>query len=226
MPDYLPFLDYPPTPGYEGVPGYDGPPVNPDAAGPSPEHSPPPGSWPALQAGYGLGSPTAVPQQEPWRAAPPEPSPGARPRTGQSSRNPPGTGRPHAGRASAAGTGQPPASPADARLAMLSYLTVPFFGFLVPAAVYLMALRRSQWLRAHAAQALNVWITAFLYDLSAAIMGAMLALDSPSVALAVLLPVVAALWLVTVGFLIRAATRAGEGEQCAFPAWICSPVVR
>ena len=63
------------------------------------------------------------------------------------------------------------------RAAVLGYLTVPVF--LVPLVIYLTTLRGSGWARRHAAQAVNVWLTGLLYDLSAVIMGAMLALDSP-----------------------------------------------
>jgi uncharacterized Tic20 family protein len=112
------------------------------------------------------------------------------------------------------------------RWAMLAYLTVPFFGFLVPLAIYLTPLRGSSWVRAHAAQAINVWLTGILYDLSATIIGAMLVLDSPRVALTVVLPLAAALWLTTLAFLVRAATTAARGETYAFPRWLCAPIVR
>jgi len=126
---------------------------------------------------------------------------------------------PDAGRADAAPT-------AGAQWAMLAYLTVPFFGFLAPLAIYLISLRRSRWLRAHAAQAINVWLTGILYDLSALIIGAVLMLDSPHVALAVVLPLVIGLWLTTLAFLVRAATRASRGETYTFPRWLCTPMVR
>ncbi len=113
-----------------------------------------------------------------------------------------------------------------ARLAMLAYLTVPLFGFVVPLAVYLRARHTSSWTRAHAAQALNVWITAVIYGISAVIMGTMLALDSPQIALIVFGPLVAGLWLVTLAFLVRAATAASEGMGYTFPRWLCSPIVR
>jgi uncharacterized Tic20 family protein len=114
----------------------------------------------------------------------------------------------------------------DARWTMLAYLTVPLFGFLVPLAVYLRNLRGSRWTRAHAAQALNVWITVMLYNISAVIMGAMLALDSPRVALMVFAPLILGLWLVTLTVLVRAATAASEGRGYSFPRWLCSPMVR
>ena len=118
------------------------------------------------------------------------------------------------------------AAPPGARWAMLGYLTVPISGFLVPLAIYLASLRRSRWLRAHAAQAVNVAITVVLYELSAAIIGAVLVLDSPRVALAVVMPLVAALWLATLVFLVRAAAAAYRGQAYAFPRWLCTPLVR
>jgi uncharacterized Tic20 family protein len=113
-----------------------------------------------------------------------------------------------------------------ARMAMLAYLTVPLFGCVVPLVVYLRARRGPGWTRAHAAQALNVWITVVLYSLSAAIMGTMLALDSPQIALIVFGPLVVGLWLATIVLLVRAATAASQGEQYTFPGWLCSPIVR
>lgn len=114
---------------------------------------------------------------------------------------------------------------AAARWAMLGYLTVPLFGFVVPLLVYLRTLRGSSWSRAHAAQALNVWITAVLYGLSAVIMGTMLALDSPRIALIVFGSLVAGLWLVMLTYLVRAATAASRGLPYTVPRWVCSPIV-
>src|SRR5215831_18926885 len=113
-----------------------------------------------------------------------------------------------------------------AQWAMLAYLTVPFFGFLVPLAVYLVFMRKSGWVRGHAAQSINVWLTGLMYALSAAIIGAMLVLDSPRVALAVVVPLITALWLTTLAFLVRAAGKASRGETYTFPRWLCTPMVR
>ena len=113
-----------------------------------------------------------------------------------------------------------------AQWAMLAYLTVPFFGFLVPLAVYLMFMRKSGWVRAHAAQSINVWLTGLMYALSATIIGAMLVLDSPHVALAVVVPLITVLWLITLAFLARAAGKASRGETYTFPRWLCTPMVR
>jgi hypothetical protein len=125
-----------------------------------------------------------------------------------------------------------------ARWAALAYLTVPVLGFVIPLALYLGAVRGphgsgplgsgppcSGWARCHAAQALNVWLTGLLYDLSAVIMGAMLALDSPWTALAVFAPLAAARWLVTIAFLYRAARAARWGRRYTLPRWLCTPIV-
>jgi hypothetical protein len=114
----------------------------------------------------------------------------------------------------------------EGRLAMAAYLSVPFLGFVVPLVVYLTALRRSPWLRAHAAQALNVWITVCLYNLSIALMGTMLALDSLLVAVYVAAPVLLGLWVTAIVILVRAAVTASHGDEYAVPRWLCSRVTR
>ena len=113
---------------------------------------------------------------------------------------------------------------AGRRAALLGYLTVPVFG--APVVIYLATLRGPGWARRHTAQAVNVWFTGLLYDLSAVIMGAMLALDSPSVALTVFAPLVAARWLVTLAYLVRAARAAGRGGAYTFPAWLSVRLAR
>ena len=197
MPDYSPPPDYQPGPEYPEAPGYPG--------------YPPADGFPAIShdeygvvpepAGDGLRQ-----AREPGHAAPDAAGPGQSPR----SDGDPGSR----------------SDGAAARWAMLGYLTVPLFGFVVPLLVYLRNLHGANWSRAHAAQALNVWITAVLYSLSAVIMGTMLALDSPQIALLVFGPLVAVLWLVMLTYLVRAATAASQGQEYAFPGWLCSRIVR
>jgi hypothetical protein len=118
----------------------------------------------------------------------------------------------------------PAAGGTACRRAVAGYLTVPVIP--VPLVIYLTTLRGSGRARQHAANAVNVGFTGLLYDLSAAIMGAVLALDSPPVALIVFAPLVAARWLVTLAYLARAARAAGRGEAFAFPAWLCMQIAR
>jgi uncharacterized protein len=124
-----------------------------------------------------------------------------------------------------------PASPAglqadDHRLAMLSYLGVPFLGPVIPLVIYLIKRRSSAFVRYHAAQALNLSITALLYTICVLILGAMLALDSIVVALVVGVALAAALWLATLAFVILAGSRANRGRRYRIPGWLCAAVVR
>ena len=227
---YPPPPDYPPTPDYPAAAGYQ-PPGYPSSgypAGAYPANGYPPEAYPATDpppGGYPAGGSQVVEfpaAGDGWALA-------AAPVTHEEYLHPGNVpaGGPDALRA-------PPAPPGPARAAvtpgarwaMLGYLTVPISGFLVPLAIYLTSLRRSRWLRAHAAQAVNVWLTVLLYELSAAIIGATLVLDSPRVALTVVAPLVAALWLTTLAFLVRAAAAAYRGHAYTFPRWLCTPLVR
>lgn len=209
MPHYRPAPEYPPLLDDLRVPGH------PPAASytPIPDHPIskhlPVAAWPAAPE-Y-----PAVPHYLSVRGHPPAPDWPAAPAVGYRAL-PRRLARPMRRHAADAAGGR--------RAAVLGYLTVPVF--LVPVAIYLTTLRGSGWARHHAAQAVNVWFTGLLYDLSAVIMCAMLALDSPPVAVMVVAPLVAARWLVTLAYLARAARAAGRGAEHAFPAWLCMRVAR
>jgi uncharacterized Tic20 family protein len=118
-----------------------------------------------------------------------------------------------------------PAPAGDVRLATLSYLSVPFLGPLVPLVVYLTKKRASGYVRRQSVQALNLSITALLYTFCTLILGAMLALDSVTVALLFVVPTAAALWLVTLVYVILAASRASRGGFLRIPAWLCATIL-
>jgi len=114
----------------------------------------------------------------------------------------------------------------DERLAMVCYLGVPFLGFLVPLVIYIIQGRRSGFVRGQAAQALNLSITALLYTVCVLIVGSILALDSISTALLIGVPLVAALWITTLVYVVRAGAAAGHGGYFRIPAWICATIAR
>ena len=114
----------------------------------------------------------------------------------------------------------------DERLAMLCYLSVPFLGFLLPLVMYVLNGRRSAFVRGHATQALNLSITALLYTFCVLIVGTILALDTISIALLIAVPLVAALWLATLGYVVRAGAAASRGGYLRIPAWICATIAR
>jgi Domain of unknown function (DUF4870) len=120
----------------------------------------------------------------------------------------------------------PPAEPTGQRLAALSYLGVPLAGPCLPLVIYLLSLRRPGYIRRHSVQALNLSLTMLLYGLCALIVAAMLALDSFNVALAVVLPLAAALWLATLGYAVVASASARRGGFRQIPGWLCATIVR
>lgn len=195
------------------IPGY---PAQPGAGHP----------WPGGTWGSGDFWPGNVPAPGPGQAIPAQAIP-AQATPGQAA--PGRNGPPEAAEAvqAAEPAARPAARPAgaDPRWVMAGYLTVPFFSFLVPLAVYFGS-RGSPRARAHAAQAANTAFTVLMYEISAAIMGAMLALDSPVVALALAGPLITALWLVSLVHLVRAASAAGRGSDFRMPPWLCTTLVR
>jgi uncharacterized Tic20 family protein len=122
--------------------------------------------------------------------------------------------------------GHPGADVNDHRLAMLSYLGVPFLGPVIPLVIYLVKRRASEFVRYHSAQALNLSITALLYTICILILGSMLALDSINVALIAGVPLAVALWLATLSYVILAGSRANRGHSYRIPGWLCATMVR
>jgi uncharacterized Tic20 family protein len=120
---------------------------------------------------------------------------------------------------------EPPPEPGDERLATISYLGVPFLGPLVPMTIYLTRKHRSGYIRYHSAQALNLSITTLLYTLCILILGSMLALDTVVLALSVAVPLLVALWLATLGYVILVGSGANRGDYHQIPAWLCATIV-
>jgi len=126
--------------------------------------------------------------------------------------------------AAPAASPDPPAD--DHRLAMLSYLGVPFLGPVIPLVIYLIKKQSSAFVRYHAAQALNLSITALLYTVCVLILGTMMALDSILFALIVGVTLAAALWLATLAYVILAGSKANRGRRYRIPGWLCATIVR
>ena len=115
---------------------------------------------------------------------------------------------------------------AEARPAMLGYLTAIFLGPLIPLVLYMIGRRRSPFRRFHAAMAFNLSFTGLLYGLCCLILCGLLLLDSLTVALVVTLPIGFVLWLSMLRYLVRGVTSANHGEQFEVPNWICARIVR
>ena len=101
-----------------------------------------------------------------------------------------------------------PVSPSDEKLwALLSHLSIPFFGFVVPLVVYLVFRDRSRWLKDSALEALNFSILYTIAITASAIL---------TVALIglLLLPLV---WVLAVVLCLLAAVAASRHELYRYP---------
>jgi uncharacterized Tic20 family protein len=131
-------------------------------------------------------------------------------------------------------SGRPPAGPRrpesagrdrDDQWAMFSYLGAIFTWLVAPLVVYVLKRRSSLFVRQHAAQSFNLTATGTLFALCIAIAGGLLALDSPKAALAIMVPLMVALWIAVTVYLVRAASAASRGEFYEIPSWICVPMI-
>ena len=113
----------------------------------------------------------------------------------------------------------------DIRSATLGYLGAIALGPVIPLVVYAVGSRRSPFMRYHTATAVNLSLTATLYGLCCLILGGLLALDSPTVALVMALPIGLVIWASMLRYLIRGVISANRGEQCEMPDWICAHIV-
>jgi uncharacterized Tic20 family protein len=109
---------------------------------------------------------------------------------------------------------------------VIGYLAAALLAFALPLAVYLCAPPRSRFLRAHAAQAVNVAITLLMYTLCAAILSGIFWLDSARVAIVVGAGGALAIWALTLGYLTSAAVAAGAGAFRRIPSSLCVALLR
>ena len=114
----------------------------------------------------------------------------------------------------------------DGHWAALSYIGAIFLWLLAPLVVYLAHRKKSPFTRSHAAQSFNLALTGTLFALSIGIVGALLALDSARASLVIMIPLLFALWIVLMIYLVRAASAASRGELYEIPAWICVPMLK
>ena len=114
---------------------------------------------------------------------------------------------------------------ADVTSVAFAYLGAIFLGPVIPLIVYASTARRSPFLRWHAATAVNLSLSCLVYGLCCVILGGLLALDSVVAAIIIAVPLLLAVWLVTLRYLLRGAAAANRGERYDIPSWICARIV-
>lgn len=195
--------------------------TQPPAGWPGPPPGPLPGtSWPVNPGPGGAGRPAPGPEQHHAAWAPGEPRPGGFALVREEA---PGDGpRPAGGPVQAQALFPGP----EDQWAVLSYFGAIFLWLMPPLFIYLAKRKSSVFVRSHAAQSFNLTATGTLFAVSVGIVGALLALDSPKVALVAMIPLLLALWITMMVFLIRAASAASRGEFYEIPAWLCVPMLK
>jgi uncharacterized Tic20 family protein len=109
--------------------------------------------------------------------------------------------------------------------ATFGYLGAIVLGPVIPLVVYAFWARRSPFMRYHAATAVNLSLTGTLYGVCCLILGALLLLDSITVALIVVIPVGFVIWVSMLRYLIRGVMAANRGDRYEVPNWICARFV-
>jgi uncharacterized Tic20 family protein len=158
-----------------------------------------------------------------WPGAPPGPQPG---RFFVAEETPGGLPRPGGGPGRAPDQARPPGRDPEDQWATLSYLGAIFLWLAAPLVIYVTKRKTSGFVRSHAAQSFNLTATGTLFAVSVAIVGALLALDSPKVSLVLMIPLLLVLWITMMIYLVRAASAASRGEFYEIPAWLCVPMLK
>jgi|SRR5215470_1865775 len=138
---------------------------------------------------------------------------------------PPGSGFPQYQQDGSVGYG--PRGPSDDQTwGMLAYVLSFFAAILAPLIIYLVKINESRFVRYHAAQALNMGITAVIYSIGGVIIGVVLAIASHGLALLLLIPLFIVYAIAHLVFLILAAIGAYRGTLYRVPGVLCLPLVR
>jgi uncharacterized Tic20 family protein len=122
--------------------------------------------------------------------------------------------------------GYGPRGPADDQLwALLSYVLTFVAHIIAPLIIYLVKMNESGYVRYHAAQSLNLNITGFVYAIGSLLVGLILGVVTHGIGFLVLIPLLIAIGIGELVFLILAAIAANRGELYHIPTFACLPIV-
>ena len=114
----------------------------------------------------------------------------------------------------------------DQTLAMLSYILALVASIIAPLVIYLVKMNGSRYVRFHAAQALNLGITAIIESVGILIVGILLAAITHGFGILLMVLAFLALGIAHLVYLILGAVRAYHGEPFRVPTIICFRMVR
>ena len=114
----------------------------------------------------------------------------------------------------------------DPALAMLSYILALVASIIAPLVIYLVKMNGSRYVRFHAAQALNMGITAFIESIAILIVGIILAVATHGFGILLMVLAFLALGIAHLVYLILGAVRSYQGQPFRVPTIICFRMVR
>jgi uncharacterized Tic20 family protein len=122
--------------------------------------------------------------------------------------------------------GYGPRGPSDDRTwSLLAYLLTFVASILAPLVIYLIKMNESGYVRYHAAQSLNMGLTALIYGVAAFGLGIPLAILTHGLALVLIVPLFIGFTIAHLVFVILAAIAANRGELYRVPPMLCLPMV-
>jgi uncharacterized Tic20 family protein len=145
--------------------------------------------------------------------------------------NPPGYGQPGYGQQGGPQGYDPqgygPRGPSDDQMwALLSYVLALVASIIAPLVIYLVKMNESRYVRFHAAQALNMGLTAMIESIAIFIVGIFLALVTHGFGVLLMVLAFLALGIAHLVYLILGAVRSNQGQLFRVPAIICFRMVR
>ena len=114
----------------------------------------------------------------------------------------------------------------DPALAMLSYILALVASIIAPLVIYLVKMNGSRYVRFHAAQALNMGITAFIESIAILIVGILLAVATHGLGILLMVLAFLALGIAHLVYLILGAVQSYQGQMFRVPTIICFRMVR
>ena len=123
--------------------------------------------------------------------------------------------------------GYGPRGPSDDHTwALLSYVLAFVASIIAPLVIYLVKMNESRYVRFHAAQALNMGITAIIESIGIFIVGILLAVITHGFGILLMLLAFVALGIAHLVYLILGAVKSNQGQLFRVPTIICFPMVK
>jgi hypothetical protein len=123
--------------------------------------------------------------------------------------------------------GYGPRGPSDDHTwALLSYVLALVASIIAPLVIYLVKMNESRFVRFHAAQALNMGITAVIESIAIVIVGIFLAVITHGFGILLMFLAFLALGIAHLVYLILGAVRANQGQLFRVPTIICFRMVK